>query len=473
MLATQLDFIPQVRPEPFEYLDSSLEWGTFSLLHKTKSSAWAKQRSYKLSELQSVIESIGQDPDLKESNYWISQAAFNKFNRRKANLRSIAVCFVDLDYYTIPELHLAQPEKILFEYVFPLLQKLGIPLPSLVIDSGQGLQLKWFIERLPARALPRWDRLQSELCNALSSLGADANSKDASRVLRLQNTYNTKTGELAKVIWCDTDKNALPVRYEFNSLCDSILPFTQEQLAELRDKRKKQRTNKHFAIAETKRSEVIQMLKHPFARTAENLNWNRLHDLKKIVELRGELGDGNREVMAFYLCNFYALRYAMSGQADQYIWHEFYQLCKQAAPHWDNEKCQSKVNNVFTLMKQQSRGEMKIWNGEEVPMLYVPKNETMIDLFGITTAEQKHLKTIISSNEKQRRNTAKHEAVRRSNGVQERSSYVESVRDDAHARMKKVIKLTSQGFKQAQIAEFMGISVNAVKSLKKRAKSEL
>ncbi|WP_332408377.1 sigma factor-like helix-turn-helix DNA-binding protein, partial [Vibrio metschnikovii] len=173
-----------------------------------------------------------------------------------------------------------------------------------------------------------------------------------------------------------------------------------------------------------------------------------------------------------YLCNFYALRYAQAGQADQYIWHEFYQLCKQAAPHWDNEKCQSKVNNVFNLMKQQAKGEMKLWNGEEVPMLYVPKNETMIDLFSITSAEQKHLKTIISSNEKQRRNTANHEAVRRSNGVQERSSYVESVRDDARARMKKVIKLTSQGFKQAQIAEFMGISVNAVKSLKKRAKSE-
>lgn len=463
------EFVPSVRPEPYEYLDPALEWGTFSLLHKTKSSQWAKQRSYKLSELQSVIESIGRDPDLKESNYWISQAAFNKFNRRKANLRSIAVCFVDLDYYTT-DLHLVQPEQMLFEHVFPLLEKLGIPLPSLVIDSGQGLQLKWFIERLPARALPRWDRLQTELCNALSPLGADANSKDASRVLRLQNTYNTKTGELAKVIWCDTDKNALPVRYEFNSLCNSILPFTQEQLAELRDKRKKQRTNKHFAVAETKRSEVIQMLKHPFARTHENLNWNRLHDLKKIVELRGNLGDGNREVMAFYLCNFYALRYAMSGQTDQYIWHEFYQLCKTAAPHWDDEKCQGKVNNVFTLMKQQSRGEMKLWNGEEVPMLYVPKNETMIDLFGITTAEQKHLKTIISDGEKQRRNTVAHRERRKGGSMED---YKAKRSNDSTERMREVRKLTSQGFKQAQIAELMGITVNAVKSLKKRAKTEL
>ncbi|WOO30749.1 hypothetical protein R1T29_23835 (plasmid) [Vibrio parahaemolyticus] len=463
------EYVPSVRPEPYEYLDPTLEWGTFSLLHKTKSSAWAKQRSYKLSELESVIKSIEQDPDLKESNYWISQAAFNKFNRRKANLRSIAVCFVDLDYYTT-DLHLVQPEQMLFEYVFPLLEKLGIPLPSLVIDSGQGLQLKWFIERLPARALPRWDRLQTELCNALSPLGADANSKDASRVLRLQNTYNTKTGELAKVIWCDTDKNALPVRYEFNSLCNSILPFTQEQLAELRDKRKKQRTNKHFAIAETKRSEVIQMLKHPFARTPENLNWNRLHDLKKIIELRGELGDGNREVMAFYLCNFYALRYAQAGQADQYIWHEFYQLCKTAAPHWDNEKCQSKVNNVFNLMKQQAKGEMKLWNGEEVPMLYVPKNETMIELFGITTAEQKHLKTIISDSEKQRRNTVAHRERRKGGSMED---YKAKRSNDSTERMREVRKLTSQGFKQAQIAELMGITINAVKSLKKRAKTEL
>ncbi|MFT5716319.1 MAG: hypothetical protein ACI9T7_000494 [Oleiphilaceae bacterium] len=465
-------YVPSVRPEPVEYLDPGMSWGSFSILKKSRKSNSTTQASYKLSELDEVIKSLN-SANYAEYDIWISQASFNRFNRRKANLHSIAVSFVDLDYYNVPHLANLDSEKVLLEHVFPLLLFKKIPLPSYVIDSGKGLQIKWITEQLPARALPRWDRLQTELCNVLKDLGADSNAKDASRVLRLQNTINQKTGNVVKVIWSDTDKNCLPVRFEFGMLCDRVLPYTQERLAELR---KQAQDNKRLfkSVTQSSSADIINMLRHPGAHTLENLNWNRLHDLKKLISLRSDdMGDGLREPTAFYLCNFYALRYAQSGLSDSLIWHEFYQLCKTAAPHWDNKKSQAKVSNVYDLMKKQAAGSMKIWNGKDVPMLYVPSNETMINMFSITDNEQGQLKTIIDRTEKQRRNTEYQSNKRHKSGTQERTEYANSVKSESDKRMQEVITKTSQGFKQAEIAVQMGISLNAVKSLKKRAKSSI
>lgn len=457
--------VPIVRPEPYEYHDPS-KWGTFSILREHNKLKAAQQLSYRLSELPSVIEECASS----DFNYWISQASFTEFNRRKANLHSVGLAFVDLDYYTKPELEDLEPEAVLHDHVFPLLEKHKIPFPSLVVDSGCGIQIKWFTERLPARALPRWDRLQTELVKILEPLGGDKHAKDASRVLRLVGSINQKNKRPVRVIWTDTDKAALPIRYEFNTLCDAVLPFTQEQLEVKRTARQRYKAAKgtKFKAKQSSGADVIKMLKHPFARTKENLNWQRLHDLKKLIELRGSIADGMREPLAFYLCNFYALRYAQSGLSDMNIWHEFYQLCRQAAPHWEHSHARNKTSNVFQLMKRTAGGETQTWKGREVPLLYVPYNETIIDLFGITSEEQRHLTTIIDDTEKQRRDTERHR-VKGNHATKADDNKRRS--DSAEERMKQVLKLTSQGFKQEQIAEFMGTSVNAVKSLKRRAKA--
>lgn len=469
-MTTALDifqYVPHLRPEPEEYIDPS-RWGHFSVLRKSKQGQRAEQRSYPLYKLHEVIAECA-DP---KSDYWISQAVFSKHNRRKANLKSVGVSFVDLDYYKIGDLWQLDGEKVLFDYVFPELQRRKIPLPSLVMDSGCGLQLKWFTEALPAKALPRWDRLQTELCAALEHIGGDKHSKDASRVLRLQGTVNQKTGQPVRVLWSDVGKDCLPHRYTFDDLCNAVLPFTRERLAELRELREQRAQGTRFAAKQSGKADVLKMLASGRARTLENLNWHRLQDLKKLIELRGgDVGDGLREPLAFYMCNFYALRYAQSGLADMLVWHEFYQLCKLAAPHWGRAYATGKVSNVFGLMKKQAEGEMKEWQGREVPMLYVPRNQTMIDLFGITTDEQRELATIIDSREKQRRNTDQHTEARRKQGVQARSEYNQERQDIAAERMQRVLMLTSQGFKQGDIAQMMGITINAVKSLKKRALS--
>src|SRR5512143_2967509 len=55
------------------------------------------QKSYRLSEMPQVIESLDQNRDT-----WISQAEFIRPNRRVVYLLRLNLCFVDLDYYKAP-----------------------------------------------------------------------------------------------------------------------------------------------------------------------------------------------------------------------------------------------------------------------------------------------------------------------------------------------------------------------------------
>lgn len=53
--------------------------------------------------------------------------------------------------------------------------------------------------------------------------------------------------------------------------------------------------------------------------------------------------------------------------------------------------------------------------------LYTPRNSHLISVFNITEEEQKHLKTIISDDEKRRRDREKKEAIRREQGMKKQS----------------------------------------------------
>lgn len=451
--------LPALEPE---YYLPKYDYGFFSVLEKRKDGT-SKQKSYQLNGLAQVLESCSD----RSSDYWVSQACFSAPNRRKVNLRSIGQCFVDIDCYNISKLRLLEPEQVLFDYIIPLLLSKGMPLPSISLYSGRGLQLKWLHDNLPARALPRWDLVQKYLTGLLSGIGADKNARDASRVFRLNGTINQKSGSLVEVVHIEQGADGQPCKYVFDDICNRILPYTRDELAKKRELLTQQKGTTFKACKKTSGADVIKMLSHRHSLTLESLNWHRFQDLKKLVDMRGGVAPGMRELMAFYQCNFFALRYAMSLTDDNMIWHEFYQIFRVVAPHYSNVS--SVVGNVFAKMKSTERGEMGDWNGKEVPLLYVPRNDTLIDLFNVTSDEMRSMTTIIDGKEKLRRKAAVNAKQRRDAGVRDRGDYALDVAVEADKRMHKVLMLTSQGYKQAEIANLMDITINAVKSLKKRA----
>ena len=123
--------------------------GFFSLLVKPCGRD-PRQSSYRVDMLPQVLAAL--DPNIYS---YMSQATFFRPNRRLVNLWHLPLCFVDLDTYS----------------------------------TAYG---KLHEEPLPQAALPRWNAVQRELVSRLADLGADPKARDASRVLRLVATCNTK-----------------------------------------------------------------------------------------------------------------------------------------------------------------------------------------------------------------------------------------------------------------------------------------
>lgn len=406
-----------------------------------------------------MLEIVGKD---HQADYWITQAVFSQKNRRKVNLAHVGVAFVDLDYYKIRELADLPPEAVL-ERVLSRCQSLNIPLPSLVIDSGQGLQVKWFHEKLPRVALPRWEHLQAWLNQCLLDLGADVGAKDISRILRVVQTVNQKNGYPVRVLWQQTTGYTQDL-YSFNELIESV---HQAHIA-----------NYRLTPAPTKqpsrkisKAPVVQFNpRHAFSE--DSLNWTRVCDLKKLIELRGgEMGDGLREPMAFYLCNHFALRYRHQLALNPLdAWPEFRSLCKSAAPHWDEARIREKTSNLYRLTRDDAEGKTVEFMGKEYRPLYTPKNTFLIDLFGITDTEQRQMLTIIGNDEYNRRESVRkakpeykaadrtyQEAKRREAGAKPREEYLQEAED----KKQQAIRLHQQGYSVRKIAEAIGCSKSA------------
>ena len=219
-LLLDIDYEISAECETANYLDTS-RWGFYSLCSRPKEQGSEYrvpfQKSYLLHTLPKMLELTSKD---KHSNHWITQAVFTKPNRRKVNLAHMGCAFVDLDYYKLSALADKQPESVL-ELVLTRCQQWKVPYPSAVVDSGQGLQLKWFHEKLPKIALPRWEYLQNWLNELFLSLGADKGAKDISRILRVVQTVNQKNGYPVRVLWQQSEGYTQEL-YSFNELIESV-----------------------------------------------------------------------------------------------------------------------------------------------------------------------------------------------------------------------------------------------------------
>ena len=75
-----------------------------------------------------------------------------------------------------------------------------IPRPNLIIDSGRGLALIWNIEKVPHMALPLWKAVQEYLYSQLKEFGADRKALDATRILRVAGSINSKSGTRVTIL---------------------------------------------------------------------------------------------------------------------------------------------------------------------------------------------------------------------------------------------------------------------------------
>lgn len=394
--------------EPFFYHCADRR-GTFSILQKVGDEK--KQKTYKLSELSKVVASLSGS----ELDTWIGQSEFNRFNRRLINLERLPVLFSDLDTYSS---HYADcsPEQMAI-ILKNFCNGKGYPEPSLIVFSGRGLQIKWLLKTpLSAKEHPKWRAVQLSICEKFKQFGADSNALDASRLLRLEGTKNTKSGEYARIITGQSN----PASYDFDELvtgfgADTTLPTAKAAVSRIQVHKPipKPMHEGAFRIAIASNNNNPAGNKLNFKpKTKHTLAWSRLLDLRTLADIRGGVGEGQRMLFLFWSLNFMAMSFQVNPVN---FWKEAEAIAERYYPAGDWSR--SDLTSVFEKVCQQSRGETVEFCGKRFPPLYTPKNSTLIRIFGITSDEQKQLLTIIDDFEKNQRGKKRKELARRKCGM--------------------------------------------------------
>jgi hypothetical protein len=378
-------------------------FGFFSVLAKDRAGVM-RQQSYILPKLAQVLQLLPRDRDS-----YLSQAEFIAPNRRIVNLARIGLLFVDLDCYKLG----IAPDAACW-HLLQECDERSIPHPSIIIHSGRGVYAKWLLDgTIPRQALPRWNRLQATLVNAFQGVGADPAAKDASRVLRIVGTVNTKSGEIVRVIHVTQGLDGEPVRYGFEQLAETLLPAARWDIEAERRARAERR---QFKLLQGGKAGGQTGNLRPFS--GRQLAWHRLEDLRTLAELRGGVAPGWRMLWMFWSLNFLLLSGAThSGQ----MYHEARALAREIGflEGWN----EGDLSTLYRKAQAHERGERIEHAGREYPPLYTPRNQTLIDVFRVTPDEERQLRTIVSAGEARERHRKRDEARRRAAGSVERAAY--------------------------------------------------
>ena len=399
----------------------------------------SRQVSYRIELLPHVLQCL--DPS---RDSFLSQAQFFRPTRRVVHLWHINLCFVDLDVYKSA---LAGED---LNHIVQLLRRYcgdeGVPLPSVIISSGRGLYAKWILGRpLPQAALPRWNAVQEALLEKFAPFHADWKARSASQVLRLVQTMNTKSGERVHVLHVE-EMDGEPLRYDFERLAEAVLPWTRQELEALRTRR-----------ALKKAGQQDLRLLHggregPARFSARNMAWARLQDLRTLQRLRGGVvEEGLREVTLFWSLLFML---ASGVTTSRQMFHEARALSRELDPDFVRNR-EWRDSDLSTLYRR-AQYEMA-HPGDRTAGLYWASNQRLIEIFQIVPDEERQLKTIVSRDEKRRRDAAWHRRARGA-GIEARAQ-ARADRDQAIRRE------SAEGTSQRQLAVLYGLSRGGIRRI--------
>ena len=398
-----------------------------------------QQHSYPVEKLYEILPAYSGLEDV-----YISQNRFYG-SRRSDRLAELSALYADVDYYKIEGLAQMHPLGVL-ELALENLERARIPRPSLAISTGRGIALVWRHEPVPPYVVPKWGRCQREIYEALEDLGADPSALDATRVLRLVGTYNSRSGALVKSIFED-----LEYVWDFGDLADEILPLTREELEE----RRARYAAREPRTAPEREDNPLEGL------SSLSLHQGRLDDLQLLIELRGldRLPAGQRDVWMF--CAAVSLSYMVEPKA---LERKVIELGRDYAG-WSESETRSRMHTVFSKRRAAADGVTAEWLGQQRDPRYRLTNQRIIAMLKITPEEEVHLKTIISKETKRQRERERKERERRAHGVVRREEYIADARERRQHNRREARRLRGEGKSLREIGRDLGVSHSEVRRL--------
>ena len=352
--------------------------------------------------------------NLKGKDVYISQNTFNNKSRRLIHLKELKALYIDIDCY---KMNLSK-EAVKYFMENDLYGQ--IPVPNMLIDSGRGLYYIIFLENTMAEELPKWQLVEKYLYEKLKDLGADNKALDATRVLRVTGTVNSKNNSIVKVI--DT--------YDYQYTLDEIIEnYIPEIIEDRKEKQKPKGVRK-----KGRKKKFVSLF------TLYNLYYTRFKDIKKLVEIRNYEMTGYREITLFLI------RYFLN------VYHGDDDLVMEEV---------LEINNSFTEPLEKDEVFKATLSGatRATENVYKYSNDKLIKLLDITPLEQKQMATIISKTEKYYRNNKNRRNNRRNEeGLTNKEA--ERIKNE-----KDILELKRKKYTLKQISKELNLSISYVKKI--------
>ncbi|MGL5714518.1 MAG: hypothetical protein ACRCX2_15975, partial [Paraclostridium sp.] len=390
-------------------------------------------------DLREIVEEFHENEDV-----FVSPNTMYIPKRRVENIRQFRALFQDMDF---EKLGLHKSEVVYLVWILHYEGK--IPKPTMVVDSGRGIHLYFRIQNAPYGALNTWQELQDYIYYQLKHLGADRKATDGARVLRLPGTTNSKNEGQCEILYIDNE-----LEYSMYELREQYLNYKpkvhQMKIEESKKIDNKVITNRFF--------------------NSYSLHMERANDLNTLCKLRNYDMTGFRN-MVIHCYAYWKGIYVRDSYELENVVLELNNAFTE--PLKDTEvrailRCVPKAIDKFIAYEQGLRsGEKKrVSKGMRDKEGYWYKNETLIERLEITRDEQKHLKTIIGTDEKYDRNNEKRRSSRRDeNGLTKREK-------DKLENIKLIKKLYEAGYKQVDIVKELGLSKGRVSQVIKEIKQQ-
>lgn len=389
------------------------------------------------------------------SDFYVSMQSF--FGRRRLeNLASIGCAFSDIDYRTKSRWAKMDPQTVL-SVILDALDENKIPPPSYAMDSGRGLYLVWLHELLPPAALKRWDLVQSRINETLQPFGADKMAKDASRVLRVAGSINSRAEwerRQVQLFWIQGNF-ADPYRYIFDDLADEILPYTREQVASLSAERVKR-----------KASQKGQSVKPRSQTDSASYGETVLEDLERLRMHRyssGLLPAGERDAWLF--CAVMALAWTCHPQA---LESEAVRIASNVSG-WSRSEAKSQMGSILRRARDAAAGKKIMFNGKEIDPRYRMKATTVIEWLTITSDEQVNagLRILLNADVRRERKARLERERRQRNGA---TSHSVAAAERLRIGQIALYRMVKEGFTRNEMALELGVSTGQLSKALREAR---
>ena len=355
--------------------------------------------------------------NLKGKDVYISQNTFNNKSRRLIHLKELKALYIDIDCY---KMNLSK-EAVKYFMENDLYGQ--IPVPNMLIDSGRGLYYIIFLENTVAEDLPKWQLIEKYLYEKLKDLGADNKALDATRVLRVVGSTNSKNNELVKVI------DTYDYQYTLDEIIENYIPEVVED--------RKEKQNPKGVRKKGRKKKFVSLF------NLYNLYYTRFKDIKKLVEIRNYEMTGYREITLFLI------RYFLN------VYHGDDDLVMEEVIEINNSFTEPlEINEVFNATRSGVIGATE--------SVYKYSNDKLIKLLDITPSEQKEMATIIGKSEKYYRNNKNRRDNRRDeNGLTQRESSKLNNENE-------ILELKRKKYTLKQISKKLNLSIDYVKKVSRK-----